>query len=101
MLVAIRIWTKLKRSIPAGFKDYYSLITDPTAGKVTVVARVPTLEVPILFTCTLHELRVAIMLARRPQKNEDQSKGDNDKRSEKGDPTRENKHTAFAHVKSA
>ena len=41
MLVAIRIWTKLKRSIPPGLGQYYSLIPDPTAGKVTVVARTP------------------------------------------------------------
>jgi hypothetical protein len=45
MLVAIRIWTKLKRSIPPAFRIYYSLVPDPTAGKVTVVARMPTLEI--------------------------------------------------------
>ena len=50
MLVAIRIWTKLKRSIPPGLGQYYSLIPDPTAGKVTVVARTPILENPGLWS---------------------------------------------------
>jgi hypothetical protein len=50
MLVAIRIWTKLKRSIPPGLRNHYSLIPDPTAGKVTIVARIPTLEIPGLWS---------------------------------------------------
>jgi hypothetical protein len=50
MLVAIRIWIKLRRSIPPGLRKYYSLIPDPTAGTVTVVARMPTLNVPGLWS---------------------------------------------------
>jgi hypothetical protein len=50
MFVAIRIWTKLNRSIPPDFRRYYFLIPDPTAGKVTVVARMPTLEIPGLWS---------------------------------------------------
>jgi hypothetical protein len=50
MLVAVRIWTKLKRSLPPSFGEYYSLIPDPTAGKVTVVALMPTLDVPGLWS---------------------------------------------------
>jgi len=48
--MAISIWIKLERSIPSGFRKYYSVIPDPTAGKVTVVARMPTLEVPGLWS---------------------------------------------------
>jgi hypothetical protein len=50
MFIAIRIWTKLNRSIPPDFRRYYFLIPDPTAGKVTVVARMPTLEIPGLWS---------------------------------------------------
>jgi hypothetical protein len=46
MMMAVGIWIKLEQSIPSGFRKYYSVIPDPTAGKVTVVARMPTLEVP-------------------------------------------------------
>lgn len=50
MFVAIRIWDKLRRSIPPAFKGYYTLIPDPTARKVTVVARVPSLAMPGLWS---------------------------------------------------
>jgi hypothetical protein len=60
MLVAIRIWTKLKHSIPPGFGKYYSLIPDPTAGKVTVVARMPTLGLPGLWSNSPPNARLTI-----------------------------------------
>jgi hypothetical protein len=50
MFVAIRIWIQLDRSIPAAFKKYYSFTPDPTAGKVTVVARMPSLKMPGLWS---------------------------------------------------
>jgi hypothetical protein len=50
MMMAVGIWIKLEQSIPSGFRKYYSVIPDPTAGKVTVVARMPTLEVPGLWS---------------------------------------------------
>jgi hypothetical protein len=49
MFMAIHIWLKLKRSIPLGYREYYSLLPDPAAGKVTVVARTPSLERPGLW----------------------------------------------------
>ena len=48
--MAIRIWLKLKNSIPLRYKKYYSLLPDPAAGKVTVVARTPSLELPGLWS---------------------------------------------------
>jgi len=66
MLVAIRIWTKLKRSIPLGFGEYYSLIPDPTAGKVTVVARMPTLEIPGLWSINSTDARSTSPLLEKP-----------------------------------
>ena len=59
MLVAIRIWTQLKQSIPPGLREYYSLIPDPTAGKVTVVARMPSLEIPGLWSTDPTNARAA------------------------------------------
>jgi hypothetical protein len=50
MFVAIRIWIKLGRSIPPAFEKYYTLIPDPTAGKVTVVAQMPSLKMPGLWS---------------------------------------------------
>lgn len=50
MLVALRIWTKLRRSLLPGFREYYSLTPDPITGKVTVVAYVPSLGMPGLWS---------------------------------------------------
>lgn len=47
--MAIHIWLKLKKSIPIRYRKYYSLLPDPAAGKVTVVARTPSLERPGLW----------------------------------------------------
>lgn len=52
MILAIRIWLKLKNSIPLRYRKYYSLLPDPAAGKVTVVARAPSLELPGLWSIT-------------------------------------------------
>jgi hypothetical protein len=46
MVVAIQIWLRLRASIPPSLRKYYSLIIDPAAGQVTVVARMPTLSSP-------------------------------------------------------
>jgi hypothetical protein len=46
MVVAIQIWLRLRASIPPSLRRYYSLIIDPAAGQVTVVARMPTLSSP-------------------------------------------------------
>jgi hypothetical protein len=46
MVVAIQIWLRLRASIPPSLRIYYSLIIDPAAGQVTVVARMPTLSSP-------------------------------------------------------
>jgi hypothetical protein len=46
MVVAIQIWLRLRASIPPSIRKYYSLIIDPAAGQVTVVARMPTLSSP-------------------------------------------------------
>jgi hypothetical protein len=50
MILAIRIWLKLRNSIPLRYREYYSLLPDPAAGKVTVVARTPSLELPGLWS---------------------------------------------------
>jgi hypothetical protein len=50
MIMAIRIWVKLKKSIPLRYREYYSLLPDPAAGKVTAVARTPSLELPGLWS---------------------------------------------------
>jgi hypothetical protein len=49
MVLAIHIWLKLRKSIPLQYRKYYSLLPDPAAGKVTVVARTPSLELPGLW----------------------------------------------------
>jgi hypothetical protein len=46
MVVALQIWLRLRASIPPNLRKYYSLIMDPAAGQVTVVARTPTLSSP-------------------------------------------------------
>ncbi|GAB7326930.1 hypothetical protein MBLNU13_g10890t2 [Cladosporium sp. NU13] len=50
MIFAIRIWLKLKNSIPLRYRKYHSLLPDPAAGKVTVVAQTPSLELPGLWS---------------------------------------------------
>jgi hypothetical protein len=68
MLVAIRIWTKLKRSIPPSFMNYYSLIPDPTAGNVTVVARMPTLDIPGLWSINTPKARLRSSASEKKKK---------------------------------
>lgn len=47
---ALWIRRKLLKSISPELRDYYSLIADPAAGTVTVVARTPRLALPGLWT---------------------------------------------------
>ena len=47
---AIWIRRKLVKSLSPKVRDYYSLIADPAAGTVTVVARTPRLAFPGLWT---------------------------------------------------
>ncbi|KAM0722768.1 hypothetical protein Q7P37_002210 [Cladosporium fusiforme] len=44
--MAIRIWLRLRESLPARVRHLYSFLVDPAAGKVTVVARMPHLNSP-------------------------------------------------------
>ena len=50
MVLAIHIWLKLKKSIPLRYRAHYSLLPDPAAGNVAVVARTPSLELPGLWS---------------------------------------------------
>jgi hypothetical protein len=52
MVLAIHIWRKLRKSIPLWYREYYSLLPDAAAGKVTVVARIPSLKLPGLWSTT-------------------------------------------------
>jgi hypothetical protein len=56
MVVAIQIWLRLRVSIPPTLRKYYSLIIDPAAGQVTVVARMPTLSSPGQWTTSGSEV---------------------------------------------
>jgi hypothetical protein len=56
MVVAIQIWLRLRVSIPPRLRQYYSLIIDPAAGQVTVVARMPILSSPGQWTTSGSEL---------------------------------------------
>ena len=60
MIMAIRIWLKLKNSIPLRYKKYYSLLPDPAAGTVTVVARAPSLELPGLWSTEAPRIAPAV-----------------------------------------
>jgi len=56
MVLAIRILLKLKNSLPLQYRKYYTLLPDPAAGKVTVVARTPSLELPGLWSTRKAEI---------------------------------------------